>query len=230
MATDNAKMNKAGTMRKVLSYMKRYIPLLVISLALSVVTVALTLYFPILTGRAIDLIVGKGKVDFSAMTAILTRAAIIVVIAAAAQWLTNICDEDENLIVSAMSQWCIVDFETRKLVRSALEFSGEYIDIPAFEEKIEKIKYSDPQAAGAHTVTEEDLDINCHVNNCRYADMTSEILDRNDFQSFTINFLKETVVGDRIDMFMERAEDGSDIVVGMLEDESVVFQAKVTYL
>ena len=68
-------MNKAGTIRKVLSYMKRYIPLLVISLALSVVTVALTLYFPILTGRAIDLIVGKGKVDFTAMTAILTRAA-----------------------------------------------------------------------------------------------------------------------------------------------------------
>ncbi|RHA02811.1 ABC transporter ATP-binding protein [Agathobacter rectalis] len=92
MAMDNAKMNKAGTMRKVLSYMKRYIPLLVISLALSVVTVALTLYFPILTGRAIDLIVGKEKVDFTAMTAILTRAAIIVVIAAATQWLTNICN------------------------------------------------------------------------------------------------------------------------------------------
>lgn len=92
MAMDNAKMNKAGTMRKVLSYMKRYIPLLVISLALSVVTVALTLYFPILAGRAIDLIVGKEKVDFTAMTAILTRAAIIVVIAAAAQWLTNICN------------------------------------------------------------------------------------------------------------------------------------------
>ena len=92
MAMDNAKMNKAGTIRKVLSYMKRYIPLLVISLALSVVTVALTLYFPILTGRAIDLIVGKGKVDFTAMTAILTRATIIVVIAAAAQWLTNICN------------------------------------------------------------------------------------------------------------------------------------------
>lgn len=92
MAMDNAKMNKAGTMRKVLSYMKRYIPLLVISLALSVVTVAFTLYFPILTGRAIDLIVGKEKVDFTAMTAILTRAAIIVVIAAAAQWLTNICN------------------------------------------------------------------------------------------------------------------------------------------
>ena len=141
-----------------------------------------------------------------------------------------ICDEDENLIVSAMSQWCVVDFETRKLVRSALEFSGEYIDIPAFEEKIEKIKYKEPQSAGVHIVTEEDLDINCHVNNCRYADMTSDVLGRNDYQSFTINFLRETVVGDRIDLLTERAEDGSDIVVGMLEDKSVVFQAKVTYL
>ena len=45
MATDNAKMNKAGTIRKVLSYMKRYIPLLVISLALSIVTVRLRFIF-----------------------------------------------------------------------------------------------------------------------------------------------------------------------------------------
>ena len=141
-----------------------------------------------------------------------------------------ICDEDENLIVSAMSQWCVVDFETRKLVRSALEFSGEYIDIPAGEEKREKIKYKEPQSAGVHIVTEEDLVINCHVNNCRYADMTSDVLGRNDYQSFTINFLRETVIGDRIDLLTERAEDGGDIVVGMLEDKSVVFQAKVTYL
>jgi len=58
MAMDNAKMNKAGTIRKVLSYMKRYIPLLVISLALSVVTVALTLYLPILTGLQISATTG----------------------------------------------------------------------------------------------------------------------------------------------------------------------------
>lgn len=140
-----------------------------------------------------------------------------------------ICDEDENMIVSAMSQWCVVNFETRRLERSSLELSGEYMETPDFEEKIEKIKYRDPQPAGLHIVTEADLDINCHVNNSRYADMTSEVLGRNDYQSFTINFLKETVVGDRIGLLRERAEDGGDIVVGMLEDESVVFQAKVTY-
>ena len=86
------KKAKAGTFKKVLSYMKRYIPVLVFSLVLSVITVALTLYFPILTGRAIDLIVGKGDVDFAAMKVILLKAAVVVVIAAFAQWLTNICN------------------------------------------------------------------------------------------------------------------------------------------
>ena len=86
------KKNKMGTMMKVLGYMKRYIPVLILSLALSIVTVALTLYFPILTGRAIDLIIGEGEVDFAGMRGILTEAAVIVVIAAAAQWLTNICN------------------------------------------------------------------------------------------------------------------------------------------
>ena len=87
-----AQKNKMGIMIKVLGYMKRYIPVLILSLALSIVTVALTLYFPILTGRAIDLIVGKGKVDFAAMKGILEKAAVIVVIAAVAQWLTNVCN------------------------------------------------------------------------------------------------------------------------------------------
>lgn len=86
------KKSKMSTMMKVLGYMKRYIPVLILSLALSIVTVALTLYFPILTGRAIDLIIGKKAVDFAGMRGILTKAAVIVVIAAAAQWLTNICN------------------------------------------------------------------------------------------------------------------------------------------
>ncbi len=86
------KKSKMSTMMKVLGYMKRYIPVLILSLALSIVTVALTLYFPILTGRAIDLIIGKKAVDFTGMRGILTKAAVIVVIAAAAQWLTNICN------------------------------------------------------------------------------------------------------------------------------------------
>lgn len=80
------------TLKKVFRYIKRYIPLLIVALTLSVVTVALTLYFPILTGRAIDLIVGKGQVDFAAIMEIIVKALIVVLGAAIAQWFTNICN------------------------------------------------------------------------------------------------------------------------------------------
>ena len=86
------KEQKAGqmaTMRKVLHYMKRYLPLLIFSIILAAVSVALTLYFPILTGHAIDLILAKGKVDFDGMFVILRRGVIVVGITALAQWLMN---------------------------------------------------------------------------------------------------------------------------------------------
>lgn len=80
------------TLKKVFRYIKRYIPLLIVALTLSVVTVALTLYFPILTGRAIDLIVGKGQVDFPTIMEVIVKALIVVLGAAIAQWFTNICN------------------------------------------------------------------------------------------------------------------------------------------
>ena len=49
-----------ATLKKVMHYLKHYIPILILSVVLATVTVALTLYFPILTGRAIDLILDKG--------------------------------------------------------------------------------------------------------------------------------------------------------------------------
>ena len=52
-----------ATLKKVMHYLKHYIPILILSVVLATVTVALTLYFPILTGRAIDLILDKGNVD-----------------------------------------------------------------------------------------------------------------------------------------------------------------------
>lgn len=83
---------RINTMKKVLIYMRKYIPLLILSLMLSVVTVAMTLYFPILTGDAIDVIIEKGKVDFDAIGHIAFKATIVVLIAAIAQWITNICN------------------------------------------------------------------------------------------------------------------------------------------
>lgn len=91
----NDKTKKQGQMRtlgKVFGYMKKYIPLLIFSLIFAAISVALTLYFPILTGRAIDLIVDKGRVDFDGILSISTKAGIIALITGVTQWLMNTCN------------------------------------------------------------------------------------------------------------------------------------------
>ena len=80
------------TLRKVLRYMKKYIPLLVASILLATITVAMTLYFPILTGKALDLILEKGIVDFAEIIEIIKKALVVVAVSAIAQWVMNVCN------------------------------------------------------------------------------------------------------------------------------------------
>lgn len=87
--------NKAGqkeTFAKVLRYIRRYWIYLAASIIMASVTVALTLYFPILTGRVIDKVIGPGQVDFPAIFSILKKMAFIVAATALAQWIMNVCN------------------------------------------------------------------------------------------------------------------------------------------
>ena len=77
------------TLSKVLRYIGKYKLLLPISMLLALVTVALTLYIPLLIGDAIDLIVGKGNVDFDGIFKILAFTALLIGITAIAQWLMS---------------------------------------------------------------------------------------------------------------------------------------------
>ena len=80
------------TVKKVLDYIRRYWFYLGLSIVLAAVTVALTLYIPILTGRAVDLIITKGQVDFAGILVILERMAVVILLTAAAQWIMNACN------------------------------------------------------------------------------------------------------------------------------------------
>ena len=80
------------TFSKVLRYMKRYWFYLGLSILLAAATVAMTLYLPILTGDAIDLIIEKGHVDFEGIFRIAVKMGIIILLTAAAQWLMNACN------------------------------------------------------------------------------------------------------------------------------------------
>ena len=79
-------------MKRVLKYIRKYTPALVLSLLLAGLTVLLTLYIPILTGNAVDLIIGKGQVDMAGIFAIMKRIAIAMIITAVGQWIMNTCN------------------------------------------------------------------------------------------------------------------------------------------
>ena len=92
MARTRKSGGQRGTLRKVLRYIRKYWLYLALSIIMAAVTVTLTLYLPILTGRVIDLILDRGHVDFDGVFAILRQMAVVIVITAAAQWIMNICN------------------------------------------------------------------------------------------------------------------------------------------
>lgn len=85
-------MTQKETIKKVLHYIRRYRFFLIVSLVLALITVVLTLYVPILTGQAVDLIVGKGEVDFAGVYHICVKIGIAILLTMVAQWVMNVAN------------------------------------------------------------------------------------------------------------------------------------------
>ncbi len=79
-----------GTLGKVLRYIRPYWALVALSIFLAAVTVASSLYIPILTVDAVDLIVGPGQVDLAAIFRILVEVGVVVAVTAVSQWVMNL--------------------------------------------------------------------------------------------------------------------------------------------
>ena len=89
---DKKKVKQMEVLKKVLKRLGKYRVFLVLSVFLAAVTVALTLYVPKLSGKAVDFIVTKGQVDFPGVFRIMIQIGICTLITALAQWLMNICN------------------------------------------------------------------------------------------------------------------------------------------
>ncbi len=85
-------MTQKETIKKVLHYIRRYRFFLIASLVLALITVVLTLYVPILTGQAVDLIVGKGQLDFAGVYRICVKIGIAILLTMVAQWVMNVAN------------------------------------------------------------------------------------------------------------------------------------------
>ncbi|MBR6217509.1 MAG: ABC transporter ATP-binding protein [Eubacterium sp.] len=78
------------TYKRILRYLKPYMPLIVLSLISAAATTLLSLYVPILAGNAIDYIIGPGNVDFDSIAGVLTKMAVVILLAAFFQWIMNV--------------------------------------------------------------------------------------------------------------------------------------------
>ena len=83
--------DKESIFKPLISYAGPHIWLLVIALILAVISVAATLYAPILMGRGIDLIIDEGNVDFNGLIPILIKLAAVVTVTGISQWLMSLC-------------------------------------------------------------------------------------------------------------------------------------------
>ncbi len=91
-SSDQSKSLQFDTVKRVLKRVGRYRVFIILSLLSAAITVAATLYIPILTGRAIDRILGPGMVDFEGTILILFRMGITIAITAVFQWIMNLCN------------------------------------------------------------------------------------------------------------------------------------------
>lgn len=124
-------MRQKGTLKKVLRYIRKYAFFLICSLVLAAVTVALTLYVPILTGQAIDSIVRPGDVDFANVASILRKIGIAVLVTMAAQWVMNVCN---NKIT-----YCVVRDIRDEAFKKIQELPLSYIDSHSYGEIVSRV-------------------------------------------------------------------------------------------
>ena len=91
---------RKATLTRVLGKIKPYSLFVVCSLVVAAVSVGAQLYIPILCGSAIDMMLGKGAVDFSGVMGIIVKVLVVACAAALAQWLLSVCNNRITFLVS----------------------------------------------------------------------------------------------------------------------------------
>ena len=115
-------MKNTLALKRVLLYIKKYAFPVILSLIFAAANVAFLLYAPILSGNAVDVIIGKGNVDFDALFKILIKSGIVTAACALSQWLMNVCN---NFVTYRV----VKDIRTtafRKLQRLDVEYSDSH--------------------------------------------------------------------------------------------------------
>ena len=122
---------KKQTLKRTFLLIKPYRHYLIFSLIFAVISVALTLYAPVLIGDGVDLIVGAEQVDFAGLVPLSAALAVVVALTSAAQWLMNLCN-------NRMTYYVVRDIRTQAFAHLE-NLPLKYIDAHPYGETISRV-------------------------------------------------------------------------------------------
>ena len=158
-----------GTLKKVLRRIRSYWMFLALSVLLAAVTVAATLYIPILTGRAVDLVIGRGEVDFSGIFRILLQIGVFIGIAALSQWGMNLSN---NRVAYRVVRDCLL-YTSRENREIELAFDEDRI---VLSRRLSGREFAEKKLALGHRVSCLRYYDGSRLCTILYADFTDETL------------------------------------------------------
>jgi medium-chain acyl-[acyl-carrier-protein] hydrolase len=147
-------------------------------------------------------------------------------------------DEKEEVIAKATSAWLAIDFKTKRpgrvegIMREKLREMRERHAIETLPEKL--LPNLDGQVSD-HSVSYFDIDLNKHLTSTRYADWMMDSLpiefhEKNYPRKFSINFLKETLPGDKLKFFRSNDKDGAYVFTGIKpETDEITVLGKIGF-
>lgn len=140
---------------------------------------------------------------------------------------------DGRMLVKCSSEWVLMDYKTRSFVSAKQffdDYSYEYLEEKAFDQKLRKIKVFEPQDSGVpFSVAYTDIDLNGHVNNSKYANFAMNALNLSQddvIKTFQIDYRHELKVDDVISMHTQRS-DRNLVVMGTNPESECMFAAKI---
>ena len=135
-------------------------------------------------------------------------------------------DKDNNVLVKGISNWAIINYETRSIVRKGYEFDGEYETFTNYSEPAKRKLELDESLIKDHfeyTTTCDDLDHNGHVNNTRYLKMIFDHLklfrDKKYINYIEIAYIKEAKFEETIKIGYNKIDNDKYIFIGYINEE-----------
>lgn len=151
----------------------------------------------------------------------------------------EIRDKNSETAVSATSEWCLIDAQTRRIKRidgNEVMPGIDYIEQRALlgEYSRQKVEVTQEDFCYERVIRTTDIDMNGHANNTKYIAMavdcfTTEFLKQNRVAEYEIHFVKECTEGDKLSVYLKQTAENSYYITAFKDETQVVFRSFISF-